>query len=70
MSKFDKINKPEHYAKGRKFEPIDVIEDWKLGYHLGNALKYISRVGRKNDEEEDVNKAIYYLKRYLKKQGD
>ena len=65
MVRFDKINRPRHYAEGRKFEPIDVIEDWKLNYHLGNALKYISRVGRKNNDEEDIRKAIYYLNRYL-----
>ena len=26
----DPINRPSHYAEGRKFEPIDVIEDWEL----------------------------------------
>lgn len=66
MLKPDMINSPEHYAKGRKFEPIDVIEDWELGFHLGNVLKYISRVGRKGDTEENIKKAIYYLNRFLK----
>ena len=60
------IDHPPHYVKGRKYETIDVIEDWKLGYHLGNAIKYISRLGRKGDEIEDIEKAIWYLKRYLK----
>ena len=64
----DKINNPDHYTKGRKFEPISVIEDWELGYHLGNALKYISRAGRKESKEEDLKKAIWYIERELKKE--
>lgn len=61
---YDHIN-PNHYKGGRKFEPIDVIEDWGLNYHLGNALKYISRNGRKpgEDPREGLSKAIWYLER-------
>ena len=61
----DKINKPSHYVDGRKYEPIDVIEDWKLNYHLGNALKYISRAGRKDDLIQDLQKAVWYLTREI-----
>jgi hypothetical protein len=59
---------PEHYKAGRKYEPIDVIEDWGLNYRLGNALKYISRNGRKDGENpiEGLKKAIYYLEREIK----
>lgn len=61
---YDAIN-PNHYKGGRKFEPIEVIEDWGLNYHLGNALKYISRNGRKpgEDPREGLSKAIWYLER-------
>jgi len=38
----DNINHPSHYTFG-KIEPIDVIEDWGLPYHLGNTVKYIAR---------------------------
>jgi hypothetical protein len=61
----DAINHPQHYADGRKFEPIDVIEDWKLNFHLGNALKYISRAGRKQDVVEDLKKAAWYIQREI-----
>ena len=61
----DIVNHPAHYTKG-KIEPIDVIEDWKLGYHCGNALKYIARHKHKGTEEIDIQKAIWYLERYLK----
>lgn len=60
MSK-EAVNHPSHYAEGRKYEPIDVIEDWKLGFSLGNTVKYISRAGRKNDALEDLEKAKFYL---------
>lgn len=46
----DKIDHPAHYCAGRKYEPIDVIEDWNLDFCLGNAVKYISRAGRKSDK--------------------
>ena len=61
----DVVNSPSHYAEGREFETIDVIEDWGLGYHLGNAVKYISRAGRKDDILQDLRKAQWYLNREI-----
>ena len=68
---YDAIN-PSHYKGDRKFEPIEVIEDWALGYHLGNALKYISRNGRKPNEDprEGLSKAIWYLERLQDKYAE
>ena len=62
----DMIN-PAHYRGDRKFEPIEVIEDWQLNYRLGNALKYVSRNGRKpgEDPREGLRKAIWYLEREI-----
>ena len=65
----DNVNHPSHYAEGRRFEPIDVIEDWGLDFHLGNAVKYISRAGRKGDAREDIEKAVWYLNRWLERDG-
>ena len=63
----DNVNSPSHYTDG-KIEVIDYIEDKKLGFCLGNAIKYISRAGKKdkNKEAEDCKKAIWYLKRHIK----
>jgi hypothetical protein len=61
MKEFDAVHKPSHYAKGRRFEPKDVIADWELGFNLGNALKYISRCGRKGDPIEDLQKAKDFI---------
>lgn len=53
-----------HYARLSP-EPIDVIEQWGLGFRLANALKYISRAGRKDPARtiEDLEKCIAYVRR-------
>jgi hypothetical protein len=63
----DPVNRPSHYTDG-KIEVIEFIEDKKLGFCLGNAIKYIARAGKKNPDKtiEDINKAIWYLNRYIK----
>lgn len=60
------VTHPAHYNAG-KIEVIEAIEDWKLNYHRGNAVKYIARAGRKNPEKEveDLEKAIWYLNREI-----
>ena len=62
----DPVNHPSHYTFGA-IEVIDYIEDKELGYHLGNAIKYISRAGRKDKTKtiEDLEKADWYLRRYI-----
>ncbi len=63
----DIINHPPHYTHG-EIETIDVIEDWRLGYHLGNALKYISRADHKGKRLEDLRKAAWYLAREIERE--
>lgn len=58
---FDVVSHPSHYTEGRKYEPRKVIADWRLNFNLGNAVKYISRAGRKGDKIEDLRKAIQYI---------
>ena len=62
----DNVNHPSHYTSG-KIEVIDFIEDKELGFHLGNAVKYISRAGRKNPDKivEDLQKAVWYINREI-----
>ena len=64
----DNVNHPNHYANGR-IEVIDFIEDKGLGFHLGNAVKYISRAGRKNPDKtvEDLRKAVWYINRQIER---
>lgn len=62
----DMVNHPAHYTDG-KIEVIEYIEDKKLGYCLGNAVKYISRAGKKNPDKEieDLQKAAWYINRRI-----
>lgn len=64
----DPVNHPSHYTDG-KIEVIDFIEDKNLNFHLANAVKYISRAGKKDPskEIEDLKKARWYLDRYIQK---
>ena len=64
----DNVNHPDHYNHG-KIEVVDFIEDKGLGFHLGNAVKYISRAGRKNPDKtiEDLRKAAWYLNRQIER---
>lgn len=63
----DPVNSPAHYTDG-KIEVIEFIEDKKLGFCLGNAVKYISRAGKKDPakEIEDLKKAVWYINRRIK----
>lgn len=71
----DIINHPNHYTDGT-IETWDYIEDKQLNYFLGNAVKYISRAGKKDKSKyvEDLQKAIAYLNKeidnYNKKESD
>jgi hypothetical protein len=56
------VNHPDHY-QGNKFEVIDVIEDYDLGFSLGNAIKYILRADKKGNKKQDLKKAMWYIQR-------
>ena len=64
----DAVNHPPHYTDGG-IEVIDFIEAKRLGYHLGNVVKYICRAGKKgtNNGMEDLRKAQWYLKRAIER---
>ena len=68
MSDFDPVQKPKHYNIGR-YQPIEVIDDWKLGFSLGNAVKYIARAAHKGTELEDLKKAAWYLNHRIEELG-
>lgn len=65
----DDINHPSHYTQG-DIEVIDYIEDKKLGYRLGNVVKYVSRAGHKDDAIKDLKKARWYLNREIAKREE
>lgn len=63
----DTVNHPSHYNYG-DIEVIDFIEqvtqyyNANVAYHIGNAIKYLSRSPHKNGKE-DVAKAKWYIER-------
>lgn len=69
----DPVNHPSYYADGN-IEVIDYIEDKNLDYHLGTAIKYISRAGKKREqgmtdkekEIQDLQKAVWFINRKIK----
>jgi hypothetical protein len=64
----DPVNSPDHYTSGG-IETIDFIEAKGLDFCTANAVKYISRAGKKSKEKEveDLEKAVWYLNRKIKR---
>ena len=59
-----KVNHPSHYNQG-KIEVIDAIEDWSLGFHEGNIVKYVARSSHKGNRLQDLKKALWYIERLI-----
>lgn len=57
---------PSHYNSGN-LEVWDFVTQQKLNFFLGNAIKYITRAGKKNKDTyiEDLEKAINYLNKEI-----
>ena len=51
---------PEYYRRG-SIQPWNFIRSQELNFHLGNVIKYVCRAGHKDDDIEDLSKAIHYL---------
>lgn len=49
----------DHYRK-TGIQPIEVVQDWNLGFALGNTVKYIGRY-REKGGLDDLIKASWYL---------
>jgi hypothetical protein len=62
------VDHPAHYGGAdNPYEAIKVIEAWGLGFALGNAVKYISRAGKKDgaSEVQDLEKTMWYVARRI-----
>lgn len=57
---------PTHYQTNKGFDVIDIAEAYNLNFNRGSAVKYICRAGKKENEIEDLKKAIEFLSRELK----
>jgi len=69
--KKETINHPAHYGGDTSHETIKCIEAWGLNYSLGNAVKYISRNGKKQGSIEgaieDLQKAEWYIRHEIER---
>ena len=57
------VNHPSHYNQG--IETIEYIESWSMNFNTGNVIKYVTRAGYKNNQLEDLKKAMWYLQREI-----
>jgi len=64
------VDHPKHYHSQSGIEVIDAIEAWGLGFCLGNVIKYVARAGYKDNQREDLQKALWYLMRELARYED
>jgi len=57
-----------HY-KTMGVEPWDVVDSWPLeqqvGYYRGNALKYLMRMGKKDDALQEIKKSAHYIQKLI-----
>jgi hypothetical protein len=57
---------PLHYDSGQEYDLIDVALNYNLNFFRFNVLKYICRAGKKQNELQDLEKAVDYLQREIK----
>lgn len=58
---------PKWYRQFGQFEPVNVVEAWGLGWHLGSVVSYIARAGHKTEDPLlDLKKARWFLDRHIK----
>jgi len=67
--KADMVNHPAHYKTGG-IEAIDYLQaklspEEFAGYCRGNMIKYLSRLGHKDETTQDMRKALWYGERWL-----
>lgn len=61
----DMVNHPPHYT-ATKYQPADVADEWFPHEPLlWNSNKYLARWDKKGDPIENLEKAVWYIKRKI-----
>ena len=60
MAETTNDHRPSYYKRG-SIDVWDFIRTQRLGFHLGNVIKYVCRAGYKDNDIEDLKKAVHYL---------
>lgn len=57
-----------HY-KSLGVQPWDVIDTWpleqRIGFYRGNAIKYLMRMGSKDEAVQEIKKAAHYTQKLI-----
>jgi hypothetical protein len=57
-----------HY-KTLRVQPWDVVDTWpveqQIGFYRGNALKYLMRMGAKDEALQEIKKAAHYTQKLI-----
>jgi len=64
--KQEMVNHPSHYGGDTTYECIKVLKAWLTpdeyrGFLKGNAIKYLCRVGKKDEALQELNKVTWYV---------
>lgn len=67
MAYHDSVEHPAHYTSHPSgIECIQVTEH--MGFCIGNAIKYLWRADLKDNREDDLRKARFYIDREIEKE--
>lgn len=66
----EKVDHPLHYGGDTEYECIKVLKAWLTpeqykGFLRGNAVKYLCRVGKKDGEKQELEKARWYISKLI-----
>mgnify|MGYP004544921049 CR=1 FL=1 len=67
------INHPEHYGGDSIFECVKVLKAWLpeeeyRGFLRGNAIKYLCRLGKKDEAAQELKKARWYIDKLIEEE--
>jgi hypothetical protein len=68
------VEHPKHYGGDTPYECIKVLKAWLTeeqykGFLRGNALKYLCRVGKKDETVQELKKAKFYLDKLIESES-
>lgn len=69
----EEVNHPDRYGGDTTYECIKVLEAWMpteqyKGFLRGNAIKYLCRVGKKDETVQELKKSKWYLEKLIEKE--
>jgi hypothetical protein len=57
-----------HY-KSLGVQPWDVVDTWsyeqRVGFYRGNAIKYLMRMGSKDESQTEIAKGMHYMQKLI-----